>query len=664
MSNSAPPQGPPQISRPVENKTRIQRPMNCKVLLLNGEEYEVAIDKRSSGQLLYERVCDYLDLLERDYFGLQYKEDYDPENVKFWLDLSKKVTKQKKRGKMEFEFALKFYPPDPTQLTESLTRYLVCLQIRRDIISGKLPCSQATHAMLGSYAVQADIGDYDPIDHGTGIDYIRDMPFAPDQTEDLLYKIAALHKQHKGQTPEQAEMHYLEYSKKIALYGVDLHKAKDSDYVDILLGVGSTGISVYRDNLRINRFVWPKILKISYRRNKFLLRIRPAEFETYESWVAFRLPNNKMAKRIWKISVEHHAFLRLRSADDAKKRTGFPRFGSKYRYSGRTLYQTRLNASMADRPSKQFERTHSRQSLNSVLNNNRSRSLDNLNHRREPFLEQRTMEIQNLSFDTLREERMEIRNRTVLSRVNEDSFHEDSRNASFIEEDRTPFQSPLPREESPKLITRQVIRQPVPEEDSDLDDRLPAPPKESPEEVRRILPKKNVSNNAHLGGVPTPIALAVQTKRQKSESESDRSSRDSRRSSRDSASSQGSFDARRAVQEVIPPPKLKPEVAAKPGKEKPPVAKKPEKPPVAPKPGKKEKDDDSGKENDSKKALDKESKKDKKEKVTRKDSKKEKEKKEDKKDSKKDSKKEKDAKKGKESTASKKGKEEVREVFM
>ncbi|KAH9523578.1 hypothetical protein Btru_040380 [Bulinus truncatus] len=462
MSDSPIHHGPPQIARPqppAENKTRIPRPMLCKVLLLNGEEYEVTIDKRSSGQLLYERVCDYLDLLERDYFGLQYKDDLDPENVKYWLDFNKKITKQKKRGKMEFEFAVKFYPPDPTQLTESLTRYLVCLQVRRDIISGKLPCSQATHAMLGSYAVQADIGDYDPVDHGTGIDYIRDMPFAPDQTDDLLYKIAALHKQHKGQTPEQAEMHYLEYSKKIALYGVDLHKAKDSDYVDILLGVGSTGISVYRDNLRINRFVWPKILKISYRRNKFLLRIRPAEFETYESWVAFRLPNNKMAKRIWKISVEHHAFLRLRSADDAKKRVGFPRFGSKYRYSGRTLYQTRLNASMADRPSKQFERTHSRQSLNSVLNNNRTRSQDNLYHRREPFIEQRSIEIQNLSFDTLREERIDYRNRTVLSKVNEDSFQEDSRNASFIQEDRTPLQSPLPREESPKLITRQVIRQ-------------------------------------------------------------------------------------------------------------------------------------------------------------------------------------------------------------
>ncbi|CAL1547162.1 unnamed protein product [Lymnaea stagnalis] len=647
MTENGPPgsQGPPQITRPTENKTRIPRPMLCKILLLNGEEYEVAIDKRSIGQLLYERVCDYLDLLERDYFGLQYKEDLDVENVKFWLDLTKKITKQKKRGKMEFEFALKFYPPDPTQLTESLTRYLVCLQIRRDIISGKLPCSQATHAMLGSYAVQADIGDYDPVDHGTGIDYIRDMPFAPDQTEDLLHRIAALHRQHKGQTPEQAELHYLEYSKKIALYGIDLHRAKDSDYVDILLGVGATGISVYRDNLRINRFVWPKILKISYRRNKFLLRIRPAEFETYESWIAFRLPNNKMAKRIWKIAVEHHAFLRLRSADDARKRTGFPRFGSKYRYSGRTLYQTRLNASMADRPSKQFERTHSRQSLNSVLNNNRSRSQDNLNHRREPFFEHPRIDIHDLSFDSVREDRdrgrAEERSRVVLSRVNEDSMQEDS---SFTQEDRTPLQSPLPQIESPKLITRQIIRQPVKAvEDDDLDDRLPTVPKDSPQEERRTLnrgsprgDRRPVSNHAHLGGVATPLA-AVTIRRRNSESEG--SSRSSSRS-RSSEGSLESEDRRQESKVEIAKPKGKPEVAPKPtvapkpGKEKPPLAKKPEKP--AP-PEKSSKLSKKEKENDTKK--EKEAKKEK----------------ESKKDVKKDTKKVKD---------SKKEKEAVREVFM
>ncbi|CAG5134196.1 unnamed protein product [Candidula unifasciata] len=524
------------VRQPVQqdNKTKIQRPMQCKVLLLNGEEFEGIVDKRATGQVLFENVCEYLDLLEQDYFGLQFSEEQDPEHVKYWLDLNKKITKQKKKGKMYFEFALKFYPPDPTHLAESLTRYLVCLQIRKDIISGKLPCSQATLAMLGSYAVQADIGDYDPVDHGTGIDYIRNMPFAPEQTEDLLFKIAALHRQHKGQTPEQAELHYLEYAKKIPLYGIDLHKAKDSDYVDIMIGVGSTGISVYRNNLRINRFVWPKILKISYRRNKFLLRIRPAEFETFESWITFRLPNNKMAKRLWKISVEHHAFLRLRSAEDAKKRAGFPRFGSKYRYSGRTLYQTRLNASMADRRSKQFERTHSRQSLNTVV---KFRSQDNLNEHKElQYDHQHIKNIQNLSLN----------------------INKSNQNTAPIDDGRTPFQSPLPQLDPPVFMTREIIIH----NEEDFDEKLPQVPTDSPN-----MEKRPMSGRHTLGGVTTPLAVVNQPlKRPDSQTESESSS-----------ASMGSLDLREEVKREQSRIKSPPKVAPKPGKEKPPVAKKPEK---------------------------------------------------------------------------------------
>src|SRR4029434_2071676 len=47
----------------------------------------------------------------------------------------------------------------------SLYRYYLCLQLRDDILSGRLPCSFVTHALLGSYAVQAELGDYDHDEH-------------------------------------------------------------------------------------------------------------------------------------------------------------------------------------------------------------------------------------------------------------------------------------------------------------------------------------------------------------------------------------------------------------------------------------------------------------------------------------------------------------------
>ncbi|XP_055956542.1 band 4.1-like protein 1 isoform X2 [Patella vulgata] len=364
-------------SPPKKAQNRSSKNVTCTVVLLDGESIEVAIPKGAVGQVLFEKVCDHLDLLERDYFGLTYTDDRDSAHIKFWLNVEKKISKQKKRGAWVFEFAVKFYPPDPTQLQEHLTRFLVCLQIRRDILSGRLPCSFITHAMLGSYSVQADRGDYDPLEHGHGYDYIKEMPFAPNQTPEMLEKIAELHRQHKGQTPEEADVHFLENAKKLAMYGVDLHKAKDSEGVDIMLGVCASGLLVYRDKLRINRFVWPKILKISYKRNNFYIKIRPSEFERYESTIGFKLENHRYAKRLWKTCVEHHAFFRLREPEQPKNNAVFPRLGSKFRYSGRTLYQTKHTAALLDRNEPAFERVPRRATYQ-----DRSRSMDDVGPRK------------------------------------------------------------------------------------------------------------------------------------------------------------------------------------------------------------------------------------------------------------------------------------------
>ncbi len=183
-------------------------------------------------------------------------------------------------------------------------------QIQNDIKSGKLPCSFVTHALLGAYLVQSELGDYDPVEHGVSVDYLREFDFAPAQTDDLLEKIMEIHRTTlKGQTPAEAELHYLENAKKLAMYGVSLHHAKDSENVDIMLGVCSSGILVYRDRLRINRFAWPKIIKISYKRNGFYIKLRPGEFEQFESTIGFKLSNHRAAKRLWKICVEHHRFV-------------------------------------------------------------------------------------------------------------------------------------------------------------------------------------------------------------------------------------------------------------------------------------------------------------------------------------------------------------------
>ncbi|XP_058859639.1 band 4.1-like protein 1 isoform X8 [Acipenser ruthenus] len=347
---------PSKIPKSPQKSSKRLKTIPFKVTLLDTSEYEGEIEKHSRGQALLDMVCEHLNLLEKDYFGLTF---CDTDSQKNWLDPSKEIKKQMRTASWHFAFSVKFYPPDPSQLTEDITRYYLCLQLRDDILSGRLPCSFVTHALLGSYAVQAELGDFDPEEHGT--DYASDFRFAPNQTRELEERVIELHRTYRGMTPADAEISFLENAKKLSMYGVDLHHAKDSEGIDIMLGVCANGLLIYRDRLRINRFAWPKILKISYKRSNFYIKIRPGEYEQFESTIGFKLPNHRAAKRLWKVCIEHHTFFRLVSPEPPPK--GFLVTGSKFRYSGRTQTQTRQASALIDRPAPTFERSASKKYL-------------------------------------------------------------------------------------------------------------------------------------------------------------------------------------------------------------------------------------------------------------------------------------------------------------
>ncbi|KAM6915252.1 band 4.1-like protein 2 isoform 4-T5 [Xenentodon cancila] len=327
----------------------------CHVNLLDGTDFSCEVEKRAKGQYLFFKVCEHLNLLEKDYFGLTYNDSHEE---KCWLDPTKEIKRQIRSNNWQFAFNVKFYPPDPSLLTEDITRYLLCLQLRDDVASGRLPCSFVTHTLLGSYTLQAEFGDHEP-DQPRPLDFINQLTFAPTQNKEMEEKILELHKSHRGMTPAQADVQFLENAKKLSMYGVDLHHAKDSEGVDIMLGVCANGLLVYKDRLRINRFAWPKILKISYKRNNFYIKIRPGETEQFESTVGFKLQNHRSAKKLWKVCVENHSFFRL-NAPEPPTKARFLTLGSKFRYSGRTQAQTRLASSLIDRPAPNFERTSSK----------------------------------------------------------------------------------------------------------------------------------------------------------------------------------------------------------------------------------------------------------------------------------------------------------------
>uniref|UniRef100_A0A665VUK0 Protein 4.1 n=1 Tax=Echeneis naucrates TaxID=173247 RepID=A0A665VUK0_ECHNA len=376
------------------------------------------------------------------YYGLAI---WETPTKKIWMDLTKAIRRQIHGANYNFTFNVKFYPPDPAQLSEDITRYFLCLQLRKDILQGCLPCSFVTLALLGSYALQSEVGEYDPEVHGT--EYAKDMKMAQGQTKELEDKMMELHHTYKSMTPAQADLMFLENAKKLSMYGVDIHQAKDLDGVDIMLGVCSSGLMVYKDKLRINRFPWPKVLKVSYKRSSFFIKIRPSELEQYESAIGFKLPNYKAAKKLWKVCVEHHTFFRLTSTEMATTPRKFLALGSKFRYSGRTQAQTRQASSLIDRPAPLFQRSSSKRNSCSLDGGTLSYILYNLIGSQTKKLDGETIYIRhsNLMLEDVDKTQTEImRHHTSISELKR----------SFMES----VPEPQPSEWDKRLLTNSPFR--------------------------------------------------------------------------------------------------------------------------------------------------------------------------------------------------------------
>lgn len=336
-------------TRPLKDKKKQKSGAGqlCRVLLLDGSDYELQIPTSAIGQDLVDAVCVYLNLAEKDYFSCSYR---DSHNNRFWIGVESPLSKAGKKAhpNWTFSFEVKFYPLDAAGLREDYTRYLLFLQARVDIVMGKLPCSFLALALLGSYAVQSDLGDHNALEHGTSCEYIKDIKFAPRQGDELLDKIAELHKTHRGDTPSEVELMYLENAQMLAQYGIHMYPAKDEQNADVNVGVGAAGLLVYKGQLRVHRFPWAKIIKIAYKRNKFTVRLRPGEIEDDPQVITYKLANNVLAKLLWRIAVEHHGFFRMKQPDPVQRAT-FPHFGSKFRFAGRTQHQVQGTSDVPDR---------------------------------------------------------------------------------------------------------------------------------------------------------------------------------------------------------------------------------------------------------------------------------------------------------------------------
>ncbi|XP_075037226.1 tyrosine-protein phosphatase non-receptor type 4 [Mixophyes fleayi] len=311
----------------------------CSILLLDNSVQAFRVNKHDHGQTLLDLVFKFLDLTERDYFGLQLADD-SSDNPK-WLDPNKLIRKQLKRGSPHsLNFRVKFFVCDPSKLQEEYTRYQYFLQIKQDVLTGRLPCQYNTAALLASYAVQSELGDYSHSDHLPG--YLADYSFIPNQLLDFEKEIAKLHQQHRGLSPAEAEFSYLSTARTLDLYGVELHYARDQSNNEILIGVMSGGIVIYKNRVRINTFPWLKIVKISFKCKQFFIQLRKELNEYRETVLGFNMVNYRACKNVWKTCVEHHTFFRLDSPLPPHKNffAHYFTLGSRFRYCGRTEVQS------------------------------------------------------------------------------------------------------------------------------------------------------------------------------------------------------------------------------------------------------------------------------------------------------------------------------------
>ncbi|XP_050675739.1 tyrosine-protein phosphatase non-receptor type 4 isoform X1 [Leptidea sinapis] len=288
---------------------------NVVVLFLDDTQQTFQIEKKAKGSVLLELVFQNLELVEKDYFGLQFTENGSPPSatnteITRWLDSSKSVKKQV-GGNAQFWLAVRFYPPEPSRLAEEYTRYLLCLQLRKLLLDGRMTAPRNTALLLASFTVQAELGDYNANEHSSN--YLSELCLLPKQTCEDERRVRELHKLHKGQSPPDAEANFLEHAKRLPCYGVESHPAKDYNGKDIFIGVTSIGIVVFQNNIRMNTFSWSKIVKISFKKKQFFIQLKREPSESYDTVLGFNMRSGRAAKALWRCSVERHGFFRLRA---------------------------------------------------------------------------------------------------------------------------------------------------------------------------------------------------------------------------------------------------------------------------------------------------------------------------------------------------------------
>ncbi|XP_075873783.1 tyrosine-protein phosphatase non-receptor type 21 isoform X2 [Nelusetta ayraudi] len=281
-----------------------------RIQLLNGEFVEFTLSVESTGQECLEAVAQRLELREITYFSLWY---FNKQNQQRWIDLEKPLKKQLDKYGQEptVYFGVVFYIPSVAQLQQEITRYQYYLQLKKDVLEGRITCSLEQAIHLASLAVQADFGDFSRYDSQDflqkfvlfPIDWIQDERVLEEATQ----KVALLYQSFRGLSPPQAEMLYMQEVEKLEGYGQESYQAKDSTGTDVTLGSCLDGIFVKHKNGRpLNLFRWNEINNMSHNRSFFAL-----ELANREESVQFQTEDMETSKYVCRMCLARLKFYKI-----------------------------------------------------------------------------------------------------------------------------------------------------------------------------------------------------------------------------------------------------------------------------------------------------------------------------------------------------------------
>ncbi|KAM3721410.1 FERM domain-containing protein [Dirofilaria immitis] len=375
--------------------------ISARTSLISAREYKTTVQllddneticqefkKTSNAQFILDYVCECLNIVEKDYFGLRYQ---DFSRHRYWMDLNKQIYKQVRGPNVVLRFRVRFYPSDVSVLKEEITRYMLFVQLQRDLLHGRLYCPQTEAAILGALALQSLIGDYDAEERRKN--YVAEYRLLFKQTEKLEEKIAESHKLFKGLTPAEAEMEFLKRASKLDTYGFDPYTVVNKQKQTMYIGVTYRGIYIYHISRMIHHITWTELEKVDYVGKEIMitpvssyvspysLSFRNAEraTDTLKSSsnlkngfiklhkttgvLKFHCPSAIFAKHLWRHILSQQAFFTENDAKHIKPKFSKPRIplltrGSTFRFpTSRVLHEIEVGgSSIRDGPEPTFTR--------------------------------------------------------------------------------------------------------------------------------------------------------------------------------------------------------------------------------------------------------------------------------------------------------------------